>query len=61
LAAETPVKRRKFSSKNKTQLEGWKVFGCNVEKLKTQLKAARKSLIFSFVEGTLVKAVKKGL
>lgn len=40
--------------------EMWKVFSANVSKFAVQYEQAKNNFSFSFVEGSLVKAVKEG-
>ena len=66
---EVPKKRSKIDEKdwNEKQekwmqrLKDWERLGVSVAKLSAQRQATERSLVFSFIEGSLVKAVKKGI
>ncbi|XP_070579649.1 LOW QUALITY PROTEIN: midasin-like [Ptychodera flava] len=44
----------------KTMPSEWQVIGRRLQQLKTQVKHAESALAFSFIEGTLVKALRRG-
>lgn len=68
LLDEVPKKRSKIDEKewNEKQekwirrLRDWEALGASVAKLSAQRQATEKSLVFFFIEGSLVKALKKG-
>lgn len=45
---------------DKVQLSFWKKIGQRVQHLRQQVKHAGSAQVFSFVEGALVKAIKRG-
>lgn len=50
----------RYISKWKKHFKDWQDLGTLIEKFSKQLHAAEKSLVFTFLEGTLVTAMKKG-
>lgn len=55
-----PKKKLKINAKNQERVEKWEKLGEKIKNLGVKLKAAEKSPVFAFVEGTLVKAIKNG-
>lgn len=56
-----PKKKRKLTTDDKSVLlEKWNVFLEEVEKFESQVPSLESSFVFSFVEGSLIKAVRNG-
>lgn len=58
--SQTAAVKRLNSTGEKQRLSQWLNVGEKIYKLKLQMKQGQAALAFSFIEGTLVKALKNG-
>lgn len=61
IASQKAAVKRLMENKNEEVLSRWLKLGEKMAKLQTQLKKNEASLAFSFVEGSLIQAMKSGV
>lgn len=59
-ASDEPSKKVQKTERQRTLRQFWEKFSVSVERFNTQQNLVKNSFAFSFVEGTLVKALKEG-